>query len=401
MRFLFLFSDTGGGHRASAQAVRNELDRLYGEAAQVEMVDFFKALGHWPFNRFPSWYPAMLGLNGVPWGVGYRLTDRKDLVRALTHMVWPYTHRPFRRVLYQNPADVIVSFHGVPNYVLQMTLRRMRRHVPTMVVVLDLVTVHAAWFAPGHDLYIVPTDAAKQRALDCGLDADRLEVVGMPVRRTFVEAKDLPQREARAQLGLPDEVPVVLMVGGGEGMGPLKSVVCALAEQSPKAHLVVITGRNQVLYQQLSEQSFPVPLQVERFVSNMEVWMRAADILVTKAGPNTISEAFVAGLPLVLYDALPGQEEGNVDHVVDHGAGIWAPHPEEAADAVMALLSDDVRRQEMAACSRQLAHPESAEIIARHIWQLGLQSWSSFGRGNTLRYAGGRNDGHAPLSPRF
>ena len=388
MRFLFLFSDTGGGHRASAQAVRNELNRLYGDAAQVEMVDFFKALGRWPFTHIPGWYPAMVGMHGVPWGVGYHLTDRKDLVKALSHLMWPYTAHPFRRVLYQNPADVIVSFHGVPNYALRMARNKyIQKTVPTMVVALDLVTVHAAWFAPGHDLYVVPTDEARERALACGIASEQVKVVGMPARRAFVVAKDLPQSEARTQLGLPLEEPMVLLVGGGEGMGPLKSVVCALAEKFPKAQLVVITGRNQALYEQLCQARLPVPLRVESFVSNMEVWMRAADILVTKAGPNTLAEAFIAGLPLVLYDAIPGQEDGNVSYVVDHGAGVWAPHPDQSAEAVMALLADSARRREMAACSRALARPDAAELIARDIWQLGLESWSTLG-GDLSQYYG-------------
>ena len=74
-RFLFLFSDTGGGHRASAQAVKDEFARLYGDAAEIEMVDVFVEMHRWPFDRFPEWYPAAVGLNAIPWRVTYRLTD--------------------------------------------------------------------------------------------------------------------------------------------------------------------------------------------------------------------------------------------------------------------------------------------------------------------------------------
>jgi len=98
--------------------------------------------------------------------------------------------------------------------------------------------------------------------------------------------------------------------------------------------------------------------------------MRAADILVTKAGPNSLAEAFLAGLPLVLYTALPGQEEGNVDHVVGNGAGIWAPLPRVAARAVLQLLNDPERRAEMAKRSQALARPFATEQIAREIWRL-------------------------------
>lgn len=153
-------------------------------------------------------------------------------------------------------------------------------------------------------------------------------------------------------------------------MGPVSSVVRALMRQRPEAHVVVITGKNLSLYQELKTSDLPAPIQVEGFVSNMEVWMRAADILVTKAGPNTLAEAFLAGLPIVLYAALPGQEEGNVDHVIENGAGIWAPLPRMAANAVMQLLEDPAKRETMTKRSQALAKPFATEHIARELWRL-------------------------------
>ncbi len=153
-------------------------------------------------------------------------------------------------------------------------------------------------------------------------------------------------------------------------MGPLGQVVRLLARRRPKAHIAVITGRNQALYQELAHNEHPIPIQIEGFVSNMEVWMRAADILVTKAGPNSLAEAFLAGLPLVLYAALPGQEEGSVDHVVGNGAGIWAPLPRMAARAVLQLLNDPEKRAGMAKKSLALGRPFATEQIARTHWRL-------------------------------
>jgi 1,2-diacylglycerol 3-beta-galactosyltransferase len=160
------------------------------------------------------------------------------------------------------------------------------------------------------------------------------------------------------------------MIGGGEGMGPLVPAVQAIAERKPDACLVVIAGRNQTLYNALQALDAPVPVHVEGFVTNIAVWMRAADVLVTKAGPNTLAEAFIAGLPLVLYAAIPGQEEGNVLHVVENDAGVWAPKPQAAADAVMDLLADPAQRAAMAARSLALARPHATEEIARHLWDL-------------------------------
>ncbi len=369
-RFLFLFSDTGGGHRASAQAVKDEMARLYGDAAVVEMVDIFVEMRRWPFDRFPELYPVAVGLNGIPWHVGYHLSDTMPMVRLLSGAVWPYVGPSLCRLLEQHPSDVMVSFHGVPNAALLFARRKMMLRNPFAIVTLDLVSVHAGWFTPGAHLYIVPTEAARQRALRAGVTAKRIRVIGMPTRRSFVEVRDMTQTEARDRLGLPQDRPIVLMIGGGEGMGPLVPVVREIAGCRPDAHLVVIAGRNQALYNALRALDVPVPLRVEGFVTNIAVWMRAADVLVTKAGPNTLAEAFIVGLPLVLYAAIPGQEEGNILHVVENHAGVWTPRPRAAADAVMDLLAHPAQRSAMAACSQALARPYATEEIARHLWDL-------------------------------
>ncbi len=370
-RFLFLFSDTGGGHRASAQAVRDELVRLYGSAAQVEMVDVLVDIGRWPFYHFPRWYPQMFRLRGIPWRMGYWISDNRRLVEIASQLTWPYTGRGVMQSLRRHPADLIVSFHGLPNAALALALRRLRWNIPFAIVVLDLVSVHAGWFTRGAQTYLVPTEEARQRALRCQLAPEQVQVAGgMPVRRSFVEAAGLTQAEARVRLGLPATGPVVLLVGGGDGMGPLEPVVQALAARAPQATLVAVAGRNQPLYERLVQLQTPVPVRVEGFLSNMEVWMRAADLLVTKAGPNTITEGLVSGLPMVLYSALPGQEEGNITYVVEHGVGLWAPQPERAAAAVMALLQDPARREAMAVQARALACPQSTERIARRLWAL-------------------------------
>jgi len=93
--------------------------------------------------------------------------------------------------------------------------------------------------------------------------------------------------------------------------------------------------------------------------------MAAADILVTKAGPGTISEAFIAGLPIVLYSKMPGQEDGNVTYVVDEGAGSWAPEPREAAGVIARWVLDPAERERVAAASRALARPSASREIAR------------------------------------
>lgn len=148
-------------------------------------------------------------------------------------------------------------------------------------------------------------------------------------------------------------------------MGPLERTAQAIAAAHLPVSLVVIAGRNQGLKARLEAQSWPIPTFIYGFVREMPDFMRAADVLVTKAGPGTISEALIAGLPIILYSRLPGQEDGNVSYVVSKGAGVWAPYPEQIVNVLRDWVEHPETRQAAVAASSSLARPQAAREIAR------------------------------------
>jgi 1,2-diacylglycerol 3-beta-galactosyltransferase len=138
---------------------------------------------------------------------------------------------------------------------------------------------------------------------------------------------------------------------------------------------VIITGRNVELKERLSARQWPMTTLIYGFVHEMPDFMRAADILVTKAGPGTISEALNAGLPMILYSRLPGQEDGNVDYVISEGVGVWAPKTSDIIDALLAWITHPTQRQLVADACCQAARPEAAREIARILAnRLGIQN---------------------------
>ncbi len=171
----------------------------------------------------------------------------------------------------------------------------------------------------------------------------------------------------RAELGWPRDKPVVLLVGGGEGMGPLFETARAIARSRAPAALAIVAGRNESLRRRLEQVSWEVPTFVYGFEQRMPEMMQAATLLVTKAGPSTIAEATNAGLPLVLYSYLPGQEEGNVDFVVTGGLGRWAPGPAQSAKAVQEFLASPADLERAAQACRQAARPQAAATIAEAV----------------------------------
>jgi len=197
-----------------------------------------------------------------------------------------------------------------------------------------------------------------------GLHPDRVRVVGMPVAARFTSPGG-NRADLRKKFGWPEDLPVVLMVGGGDGMGPLGAAVKAIDSAGLPAFLAVVCGRNEALRSNLQTHEWNLEHAIYGFVRDMPDLMRAADILVTKAGPGTISEAFIAGLPIILYSRLPGQEDGNVSYVVDEGAGVWAPEPEQVVEALRSWLKDPKSLEAVSAASCSLARPQATRQIAR------------------------------------
>ena len=360
-RILFLFSDTGGGHRSAATAIIEALELEFGDHFMVKMVDVFKDYAPRPFNRVPDFYPKMVKIPQA-WGLGYHLSDGHRRARLITASAWPYIRRSIKTLVSQHPSDLIVSIHPLAT---APTLRALGKDRPPFItIVTDLVTAHALWYHRRTDLCIVPTEAARQRALIHGLQPAQVQVVGLPVADRFCQPPG--NRQAlRAQLGWPQDLPVILLVGGGEGMGPIEKSALAIGEARLPASLVVVAGRNQRLKARLEARSWPMPTFIYGFVDEMPDFMRAADILVTKAGPGTISEAINAGLPMVLYSRLPGQEDGNVTFVIAEGIGRWAPRPDQIVDALCYWLDHPEQRSQAAENCRRVARPQAARQIAR------------------------------------
>jgi len=358
---LFLFSDTGGGHRSAAEAIIEALQLEFGDRVSTEMVDIIKAYAPRPLNKLPNWYPRMVRLPEL-WGLGYHLTDGKRQARLITSTTWPVIRRSMRSLIAKHPCDLIVSVHPLANTPVIRALGRQRP--PFITVVTDLVTAHAFWYDRRVDLCIVPTEGAGERAILNNLASEKVKVMGLPVADRFCQPAG-DRITLREKLGWHKDLPVVLLVGGGEGMGPLEKIAASIAETGMNVCLGVITGRNYKLRARLEARSWAMPTYIYGFVRNMPDFMGAADILVTKAGPGTIMEGLNASLPLILYSRLPGQEEGNINFLTESGAGVWAPEPYLVVEALRTWVENPQARSEAVQACQKLARPKAARNIAR------------------------------------
>jgi 1,2-diacylglycerol 3-beta-galactosyltransferase len=356
--------------------VAQALHDLCGEHIQIDLVDALADYAPWPFDRLGDIYPYLLRLRAWPWAIGYRLFDGPRRAALTTRSCWPLVQEAVFRLLQDHPADTIVSCHPALNHLTLQALYATGRNTPLITLVSDLATAHPFWFAPGVSRCLVPTEEVRQRAQACGLPEERVSKTGLPVSARFARVAEEDRLAVRQRLGLETDLPVVLLVNGAEGVGAPYRLCQAIAGSGVQAQLVVIAGRNERLRNKLMATAWPLPVRSEGFVDNMHEWMRAADLLVTKAGPSTICEAAMAGLPMVLSNALPGQEKPNVDYVVRARAGVWAPTPGRVATEVSELLSPGNRRlTQMAEQTRSIAQPGAARRVAEIVWNTAGRNW--------------------------
>ncbi|HTI15712.1 MAG TPA: glycosyltransferase [Dictyobacter sp.] len=369
---LFLIADTGAGHRSAANAISNALrlisqreqaewlarqrqgntsstgsattadtpaDLLPPPTYRIEIVDVFEEYSRFPLREAVKLYGPTIRYNPKLFGEVFHRSNDEKTVKTANALVAPLIFNGLLRLFTTIQPDIIVSIHPLINFVTIRALQQLGLKIPFITVVTDLISVHFTWFAPGADAYVVPTEQAYQLYLERKLDAQRAFMLGMPIDPKFtleVESKE----QLQTKFGLQPGIPVVLLVGGGDGAGGLHSAVKAISQARLPVQLLVVTGRNRRLYAllQRTRDKLHVPAKIFGFVQNMPELMHVADVIVTKAGPGTICEALACNLPIILSGYVPGQEEGNVDFVVQNDVGVLALHPKVLVDALRRMI---------------------------------------------------------------
>ena len=356
---LFLFSDTGGGHRAAAVAIQEALQTEFPGQVDWEMVDFFKDYAPPPLNRAGPDYSTMAQFPDF-WELIFEASNLPTTARLVQSLAWPLVKNRVDRLIEDHPCDLIISVHPIINTPILRGFGD--NHPPYLTVVTDLISTHEYWYNNASDIIIVPTEEAYDRGVKLGIDPDKMHIVGLPIKEGY--RNPVSKEEARKRLGLPMDIPLVLMVSGGAGMGPLEETIDAINEAKVPTGLVIITGNNTALKERLEAREYNFPAVIIGFTTDMPTYMQACDVIVTKAGPGTISEACVAGLPIILYSKIPGQENGNVDYVVGRQAGVWEDNPQNLAVLLAEWISNPGERQRFADASKNLGRPDSSHIIA-------------------------------------
>ncbi|KAL8152636.1 hypothetical protein V2J09_010396 [Rumex salicifolius] len=378
---LILMSDTGGGHRASAEAIGDAFKLEYGDEYNIIIKDVWKEYTGWPLNDMERQYKFMVRHVQL-WSVAFHSTSPKWIHSMYLAAIAAFYAKEVEAGLMEYKPDIIISVHPLMQHIPLWVLKwqGLQKKVIFVTVITDLNSCHPTWFHPGVNRCYCPSEEVAKRASQIGLEESQTRVFGLPVRPSFARAV-ISKDDLRVELEMDPQLPAVLLMGGGEGMGPVKKTAKALGDalfdaetSKPIGQLIIICGRNKSLASNLESMEWKIPVKVRGFEKQMEKWMGACDCIITKAGPGTIAEALIRGLPIILNDYIPGQEKGNVPYVVDNGAGVFTRSPKETAKIVsdwFSVKSDELKK--MSENSLMLAKSEAVFEIVKDIHELDCQ----------------------------
>ena len=367
-RIAILHATAGSGHKSAALALASAMTVL-DPTATVQEVDtlvfaslFYRRTYSQGYNALASRAPRLWGALYWIWGHGPVRRGAGPAREAIDRL----SLRRLVRVVEREKPDAIVCTHFLPVEALWPSRGRGRLNVPLYVVITDF-TAHPLWAYPHVDRYFVGSDEVAAELAGHGVPREKIEVTGIPVAPRF--AITIGRDVARARLGLERDRPTVLVMGGGDGVGPIADLTRRLARLEIGPQVVVVCGTNERLRREIAAMPEAATGRVRAmgFTHDVDALLEAADVVVSKAGGLTCAEALVKHTPLVIFRPTPGQEVMNARFLEAGGAAVHADSLETVTANVGRWLGDAKARERVRENAARLARPDAAQTIAKRV----------------------------------
>jgi processive 1,2-diacylglycerol beta-glucosyltransferase len=378
MRILIATITAGGGHLAAAAALEEawHASRPNDVVERIDLLKFFS-----PLHRkiHSDGYLQLVERAPEIWGMVFAKTDNPKVARSMNKLkrLFPSGSRQkFERHVKHFKPDAVLCTHYLPLELLGAPASRRpassRNRASGMLAVprpyvASVITdfeAHALWMDSCVDLYCVAAEETKARLVARGAVAENIVATGIPIAAKFSSKVDV--KAVRKNYGLRDDLRVLLVLSGGFGMGPVAEILAELDKVPEEFQTVVVTGRNEELRRDLAAQDRKHPTLVLGFSSNMHELMAIADLVITKPGGLTSSEALAMGKPLFILNPIPGQEAANSDFLLERGAAGKVNRVEDLPYRIEQLLGSKKLTQ-MAAAAKALGRPKAAGSVCDEV----------------------------------
>jgi 1,2-diacylglycerol 3-beta-galactosyltransferase len=369
-RVLVLTADAGFGHRSAALAVQKALEMNYSDRLEVEIVN---PLDHPKTPRMlkesQTDYDAIVKKLPDLYEAGFKVSDAGLPVSLMEAGLIVLMYEPLKEIISKHQPNIIITTYPLYQAPLDAINNLTNHPIPWITTITDLITVHRVWFHIGVSTCMVPTEKVQQYALKAGLKPHQVKLSGIPVNPTILDLKQSSKEAMKQKLQWSPNKTGLLVVGGTR-VTALIDALEVIDHSGFDLELILVAGGNDALHQKFEDICWHHSTKIYNFVDNMPELMRGADLVACKAGGLVVTESLASGLPLLLLQALPGQEIGNAHYVEEHQAGALCKTPLAILKTLCHYLSNDQSGLVKAAQqAEKLGEPQAAFTIADEAYQ--------------------------------
>ena len=409
MNVLILTASTGGGHNRAASALKQFIGE-YDPQTKVDVIDAIEECSATLNAMVVKGYKALVTLTPGLFGAMYKSSDKKSALSDTVNLVYQQCAKKIEPIIDEYAPDVIISCHPFAGGILGYMKEQQGCTIPLISIVTDFLP-HRTYISGGIDAYITASSQAKDiLAKDYGIDRNHIYDYGHPVFDRFYEGNGRSREEVLKELGFDQNKLTVLIMAGSFGVTDILEIYENLLKIDVDYQIIVITGRNQKLYDAFQmllndEKEFVTeeepellrrfpddnvlrymyyqtesvveqlnrtfrrtiedhkPTKLFFFINNVDDYMHASDLIVTKPGGLTTSESIACALPMVVFKAYPGQEEQNAALLVENNIGVILEESGKAAETVGSLLKDRAKLESMRESCRSYVRKNSCQNI--------------------------------------
>lgn len=367
-RIMLMFISEVSGHRSAAQAIEKALKEL---APDTEVMNF---------NAFQYTSPVSekiinklyMGVIKKTPGIWNYLYDNPKVIRRLEKIkknVNKINSQKLKKLFDEFKPDAVACTQAYPCGMVADYKEAFNSDLPLVAVLTDYVP-HSYWIYDKVNYFITPAQDVSLRLKNKGVSEEKIRPLGIPFDQKFNEPQD--KLKICRNLGLNPQKPIILVMGGGHGLGPIKDVIKSLEKAKLDLQEIIVAGINKKLYNSLKKKINKLGKKalLFGFVNNIPELMSASDIIVTKPGGVTTAEVLVKKLPMIIIKPIPGQEVNNTVYLTEKGTAIKVEEPKDLSFVIEDLFLNPEKLKQLSSSCAKIAKPNASMDIARLLLEL-------------------------------
>jgi len=369
MKALILSVSTGQGHHATGKAVADCLEGMGVSCETLDAYGYVEPLLQGLLSKgylITTKYIPKISSKAYDWIVKKTEPSPGYSPLRITHT---FIAEELQEHLKETKPDVVICTH-VLSSIMMSILKQRGQYTGLAVGIVTDFTVHPLWEETGWiDYYVTPSMLLEYQMKKKGIPAHKLLPFGIPIRPEFSEKRD--KKEARQLLGLEQERNTLLLMGGSMGYGKIDKRLAEIDQLGMDFQIMVVCGNNKRMFRKINKLKVNLKndVYVYGFVDNVHEMMDAADCIITKPGGITSSEAMAKELPMIMVNPIPGQEERNVEFMLNNGLAVYVTKTFSLAEAVFSLFRHPETIQRMSETAALRGKKHATEKLCEFLMQ--------------------------------